>query len=175
MAFATILAASGGGLTDVSVPTILWAWVTFIVTYMALKKVAWPMLRDKMEEREVRIREGLEKAEEAERRARELMEKQEQILQEARDEAGKLLSESRAAAESMKTDALAHAQKEIGAERERAKKEIALERAKALDELKRAAVDLTLEAAGRVLERSITDEDHRKLASKVIGQVGALK
>lgn len=175
MAFAAILAAEGGGLTDVSVPTVLWAWVTFAVTYLALKKVAWPMLRDKMEERELRIRQGLEKAEEAERRARELLEKQEQILEEARQEAGRLLAESRAAAESMRSEALAHAQAEIAAERERAKKEIALERAKAMDELKRAAVDLTLEAAGRVLERSITDEDHRRLASQVIGQVEALR
>jgi F-type H+-transporting ATPase subunit b len=165
----------GASLLDPNYPTILWAWVTFGITLWALSKIAWPMLAKKMEEREVRIREGLEKAEQAERRARELMEKQEQILQQARDEAGKLLAESRAAAENMRGEALAQAQKEIGAERDRAKREIALERAKAVDELKRTAVDLTLEAAGRVLERALTDEDHRRLAAQVIGQVEVLR
>jgi F-type H+-transporting ATPase subunit b len=167
--------SEGGGFTDVSFPTVIWAWVTFGVTLWILSKIAWPMLLAKMEEREVRIREGLEKAELAERRAAELLEKQEQILQEARNEAGQLLSESRAAAENMKGETLAAAQKEIAAQRDRAKKEIELERAKAVDDLRRAAVDLTLVAAGRVLERELKDEDHRKLAADVIGEVESLK
>jgi F-type H+-transporting ATPase subunit b len=170
-----LMAAGGGGLTDVSFPTMIWAWVTFLVTLWLLSKIAWPMLQAKMEEREVRIREGLEKAEEAERRAAELLERQEQILQEARNEAGQLLSESRAAAENIKGETLAAAQTEIGAQRDRAKREIGLERAKAVDELRRAAVDLTLEAAGRVLERELKDEDHRRLAAGVIGEVENLK
>ena len=175
--FDLLIAAGGGGftLTDVNPATVIWAWVTFLVTLWLLSKIAWPMLQAKMEEREVRIREGLEKAEEASRRAAELLERQEQILQEARNEAGQLLSESRAAAENIKGETLAAAQKEIGAQRDRAKREIELERAKAVDELRRAAVDLTLEAAGRVLERELKDEDHRRLAAGVIQEVESLK
>ena len=59
------LIAAEGGLTDLNIATVLWAWVAFGVTLFALKKVAWPMLAAKMEEREVRIAEGLKKAEEA--------------------------------------------------------------------------------------------------------------
>ena len=169
-----LLAAGEGGLTDVSGPTLVWAWVTFLVTLWALSKIAWPMLQKKMEERELRIREGLDKAAEAERRAQELVEKQESILNEARDEAQKLLADTRATAEHIKNESLAQAQSEIAAERDRAKKEIDQERLRAVDELKRAAVDLTLEAAGRVLEREITGEDHRRLAGQVIDQVGDL-
>jgi F-type H+-transporting ATPase subunit b len=174
MSWGMILAEGGGGLTDVNPATIPWAIASFLVTLWALSKTAWPMLQAKMEEREKRIREGLERAEEAERRARELMERQEAILQEARDEAQKLLQESRAAAEHLKTDTLTKAQEEIRAERDRAKKEIALERGKAVDELRRAMVDLTLEAAGRVLERELNDEDHRRLAGEVIAKAGTL-
>ena len=170
-----MLLLSEGSLVDPNPWTLIWAWVTFGVTLMALKKIAWPMLQAKMEERENRIRDGLKKAEEAEQRAQELLEKQEAILQEARDEAGKLLTDSRAAAENIKTDTMAVAQKDIEAQRDRAKKEIDLERLKAVDELKRAAVDLTLEAAGRVLERELKDDDHRRLAAKVIGEVEGLR
>ncbi|MHC4550129.1 MAG: F0F1 ATP synthase subunit B [Planctomycetota bacterium] len=170
-----MLLVGEGGLLDFNPWTILWAWVTFAVTVWALSKVAWPLLQTKMEERENRIREGLKRAEEAERRARELMERQEEILQEARDEAGKLLTDSRAAAENIKRETLAAAQNEIGAQRDRAKKEIDLERARAVHELKRAAVDLTLEAAGRVLERELKDEDHRRLAADVISRVESLQ
>jgi F-type H+-transporting ATPase subunit b len=155
------LVAEGGGLTDLNPVTWAWTAATFFVTLWALSKVAWPMLAAKMEEREIRIRDGLEKAEQAERRAQELLEKQEEILQQSREEASKLLAESRAAA----------AQNEISAERERARREISLERVKALDELKAATIDLTLEAAGRLLQRDMNDEDHRRLAAEVIQEV----
>jgi F0F1-type ATP synthase membrane subunit b/b' len=68
---------------------------------------------------------------------------------------------------------LSAAQKEIEAQRERAKKEIGLERAKAVEELKRAAVELTLEASARLLKREIRDDDHRRLAREVIDEVVA--
>ena len=170
-----MLLGAEGGLIGPNGWTLVWAWITFGVTFWALSKIAWPILQAKMEERELRIREGLEKAEEAERRAAELLERQEQILQEARNDAGQLLSESRAAAENMKGETLAAAQREMEAQRDRAKREIELERAKAVDELRRAAVDLTLEAAGRVLERELKDEDHRRLAAGVIGEVEKLR
>ena len=163
------------GFTDISIPTIVWAWVSFLVTLFALKKVAWPMLAAKMEEREVRIAEGLKKAEEAEKRAQELMTKQEQILDETRKEAAKLIADSRSAGENAKKDLVTAAQKEMAEERERAKKEIGLERAKAVEELKRATVELTLEAAARILKREMRDEDHRRLAREVIEEVAAGK
>jgi len=159
--------------TDLNFATALWVWIAFIATFLILRKVAWPIFLRKMEERENRIAEGLKKAEEAEARAADLVERQEQILDESRKEAQRLLAESRAAAETAKTEMLASAQAEIGAERERAKKEISLERAKAVDDLQKAAVDLTLEASARLLKRQMTDEDHRRLARDVVAQAAS--
>ena len=157
--------------TDLKPITAVWVWVAFIVTFLILSKVAWPGLAKKLEERELRIAEGLRKAEEAEERARELAEKQEQVLAEARVEAQKLIADARAAADNVKNDLMRQAQEEIGAERERAKKEINLERAKAIDELKQVTVDLTLEASARLLKRELRDEDHRRLAREVVEEV----
>ena len=158
-------------VTGLHLATAVWTWVMFLVTFFVLSKVAWPMLARKMEEREVRIAEGLKKAEEAEARARELMEQQESILAAARVDAQKLLADARAAAENVKNDLLRQAQEDIGAERERAKREIGLERAKAIDELKQVTVDLTLEASARLLRRELRDEDHRRLAREVVEEV----
>ena len=147
--------------------------MAFLVTFAILSKVAWPGLAAKMEERELRIAEGLKKAEEAEARARELMEKQEQILEEARQEAQKFLAESRAAAENAKNEMLSATQQEIAEQKDRAKKEIGLEVANAIEELKRATVELTLEASSRLLKREIRDEDHRRLAREVVDEVAS--
>lgn len=169
------LLAEAGGPLDINWWSVGWAWATFFVTLFALSKAAWPLLAEKMERREIRIREGLKKAEEAEKRAQELLGMQETVLAQARQEAQTLLAESRSTAESIKQETLAAAQREIAEERDRAKKEIGLERNKALDELRRSMVDLTLEAAGRVLERSLKDEDHRRLATQVIQEVETLR
>ena len=166
-----LLAAAKGGFTDLNPATIIWTWVSFGITFLILRKVAWPMLARKMEERELRIAEGLKKAEEAEARARELAAKQEQIFEEARIQAQKFLAESRAMAENVKNDLLSAAQQEIAEMRERAKKEIALEQAKAVEDLKRATVELTLEASARLLKRELRDEDHLRLAREVVEEV----
>ena len=169
----TLLAAEAAkaGFTDINLGTVIWAWVSFGVTFFILSKVAWPMLARKMEERELRIAEGLKKAEEAEARARELAAKQEQIFEEARIQAQKFLAESRAMAENIKSEMITAAQQEIAELRERAKKEIALEQAKAVEDLKRATVELTLEASARLLKRELRDEDHLRLAREVVDEV----
>lgn len=164
---------ASGSVTSLHPATFLWTLGVFLATLILLSKIAWPMLMKKMEEREVRIAEGLKKAEEAEARARELAERQEQILEEARSEAQRLLAEARAAAENMRNDLVASAQQEITAERERAKREIGLERAAAVEELKRATVELTLEASARLLQRELRDEDHRRLAQQVVEEVAS--
>jgi F-type H+-transporting ATPase subunit b len=170
-----LLATEAGGeeptFTDLKPVTAVWVWVAFIVTFLILSKVAWPGLAKKLEEREIRIAEGLRKAEEAEARARELAEKQEQVLAEARGDAQKLLADARAAAEHVKNDLMRQAQEEIAAEKDRAKKEIGLERNKAIAELKQVTVDLTLEASARLLKRELRDEDHRRLAREVVEEV----
>lgn len=172
-----LLATEGGEekkeFTDLNFATALWVWIAFIATFLILRKVAWPIFLRKMEEREIRIAEGLQKAEEAETRARELMEQQEQILAETRQEAQKFLADSRASAENAKAELVSAAQEEIAAERERAKKEIGLERAKAVEELKKATVELTLEASSRLLKREMRDEDHRRLAREVVDEVAS--
>jgi F-type H+-transporting ATPase subunit b len=162
---------AAGTITSIHPATILWTWGVFLATLFILSKVAWPMLQKKMEERELRIAEGLRKAEEAEARARELAQRQEQILEEARIQAQKFLAESRAMAENIKSDALNAAQQEIAELRERAKKEIGLEQAKAVEDLKRATVELTLEASSRLIKRELRDEDHRRLAAEVVEEV----
>jgi F-type H+-transporting ATPase subunit b len=176
MSFALLVAAAegtGGSFTDLKPATAIWAWVAFLVTFAILSKVAWPSLAAKMEERELRIAEGLKKAEEAEERARDLMQQQERILDEARKDAQKFLAESRAAAEKAKNEMLSATQQEIAEQKDRAKKEISLEVANAVEELKRATVELTLEASSRLLKRELRDDDHRRLAREVVDEVAS--
>lgn len=162
---------AAGKVTDIDLATVLWSWVAFGASFFILAKVAWPMLQRKMEEREVRIADGLKKAAEAEARATELAARQEQLLDEARAEAQKFLAESRAMAENARSEMINAAQQEIAELRERGHREIELERAAAADDLRRATVELTLEASARLLKREMRDEDHLRLAREVVEEV----
>lgn len=160
-------------ITKLRLGTVLWTWGVFLVTLFLLSKIAWPMLIKKMEERELKISDGLKRAEEAEERVRELAARQEQLSEESRKEAQQLLAESRQVAENQRNQLIAEAQVEIAAERERAKTEIGLERARAIEELKATTVELTLEASSRLLGRELHDADHQRLAQSTIDELFA--
>jgi F-type H+-transporting ATPase subunit b len=166
-------AESSPNLIEFNPAAFFWTLGLFLVTLWVLSKIAWPMLTKKMEEREVRISEGLRKAEEAEARAQELADRQEQILNEARVEAKQLIADSRAAAETQRASLIESAQVDIAAERERAKREIHLERARAIDELKSTTVNLTLEASTELLGRELDDDDHRRMVRSLIDELAA--
>lgn len=168
-----MFAADSPNLIEFNPAAFVWTLVLFLVTFWILAKIAWPMLTKKMEEREVRISEGLRKAEEAEARAQELADRQEEILNEARVEAKQLIADSRAAAETQRQSLIEAAQVDIAAERERAKREIDLERARAIDELKKTTVDLTLEASTELLGRELGDDDHRRMVRGLIDELAA--
>jgi len=77
---------------------------------------------------------------------REMAEERERLLQQSREEAQRLLTQARSEIEH-----------EVG-------------RAKA--DLRREAVTLSLAAAERLLKRSLTDEDHRRIAEQTIQELG---
>lgn len=164
----TFLAETDGDFTDLNFTTAVWTWVAFAVTFLILKAVAWPRLLAAIEEREIRIAEGLRNAAGTEERARKLRQRQEEILEAARREAQGLLAESRVEAETTMQQLLAAAQQQFAEQRQRAKAEIGQERALALEELKAAAAELALEASSRLLKRELRDELHRQLAREIV-------
>jgi len=164
-------AKEGYGIAEPALSHWLWTWVIFALVFLVLWKFAWKPLREQLEARENRIRETVEKAAKLKADAEILLEKHREQMDRAEADAQEIISEGGTAGERAKKDAADAGQREAREIVERAKKEIALETKKALDELRREAVDLSLLAASRVLERSLEDDDHRKLASDVIDEM----
>lgn len=173
VATAGLLLASGGDFNPVEFDwrPSLWTWAIFIVLFLILRKFAWGKLLHAVEEREKRIADSLRKAEEVQRASAEIAARQEAALAEAQAKAKAVLDEARAQAEDYRRREMEKAHGEAGSFLDRAKKEIALEENRARDALRREVVDLTLEAAGRVLERSVTGADERRLAEQAVEEV----
>lgn len=150
---------------------IFWEIVSFSILLWVLYKYAFPPLLETLETRERKIRESLEQAErlrvEAERRMQEYEAKltvasrdAEAVLIQAKERAQRLLDENEqrlvAEAERVKADAA---------------REIDQERRKAIQEIRKQATDLALLVAEKVVERSLTDADHRRLADEALAAV----
>jgi F-type H+-transporting ATPase subunit b len=183
MPFATlvVLAAESGGESEyglvlpVQWETLVWAWIIFIGLFLILRKLAWKPLLAAVEAREKRIADSLAKAEEIQRAAADIAARQEAALAEAHVKAKGVLDEARTQAEDFRRRETDKARTEADAFLDRAKKEISLEEARARDGIRREVVELTLEAAGKVLERSVTTDDNRRLAERLVGEVQARK
>lgn len=163
--------AAGFQLIDVQWETVIWLWIIFVLLVFVLSKLAWPMITGAVERREDHIAESLRKAEEVQKAASEIAARQEATLAEAHAQAKSVLDEAREQAETYRKRELEKARSEADSFLDRAKKEISLEENRARDALRREVVDLTLEAASQVLGRSMTAEDDRRLAEKLVNEV----
>jgi F-type H+-transporting ATPase subunit b len=168
-----VAAGDGGGfqLIDVQWEAVVWLWIIFALLVVVLRWMAWPMITGAVERREDYIAESLRKAEEVQRAASEIAARQEATLAEAHAQAKGVLDEARVQAETYRKRELEKARTEADSFLDRAKKEISLEENRARDALRREVVDLTLQAASKVLERSLSTEDDRRLAEGLVNEV----
>ena len=149
----------------------VWTCVVFAVVVMIMAKAVWNPLLNAMEKRESQVASGLEEAERAREEAQRLTAEFDARMKEARAEAQRVADDARSQAEKIavqvEADARANADRLI----ERARQEIETARRQALDEVRQLSVDVSIQAAGAVLKRSVDADDNRKLAAKVIKMV----
>jgi F-type H+-transporting ATPase subunit b len=151
--------------------TIFWTAATFILLLLILKKMAWGPILQTLAEREKRIRESLEKAEATQKEAAAAMAKHQENLEAAKREAQDLLAKSRKTAEATKEEILQKAQTEAANILERAKREINLEREKAVEELKKQAAELSIMIASKLIGKSLSKDEHKKLIEQSIKEM----
>lgn len=145
-----------------------WAWIIFVVLLILLWKFAWGPIAKGLEARAHRISGSLKKAEEIEKATRELAETNRALLAKTQQEAQQIVADARAAGRHAAEEVMKKAAADIDAQRERFTRETQLLIEKARADLRRDTVDLTLDAASRLLGRSMTDADGRRLAEQAL-------
>ncbi len=169
-----LLSAGGGRSFDLLSPDpglIFWTVLTFIGLLLLLRKTAWGPIIDGLDRREESIRASLADAEKARDEGQRLLEEQKQELSKARGEAQKIIDQGTATAKTMHEELLAKAQAEAGDVLESAKREIQLETDRARQTLREEVVDLSVKVAGKLLERSLGDADHERMAREFLAKV----
>jgi len=150
---------------------IIWGSLAFLVLLGAMWKFGVPAVRNMEQAREDRIRNDLEGAEKAHAEAE--AEKAQYLAQiaDAKNEAGRLIEEARQAAESVRTDLIARAESEANEIRARAQADIANQRNQAMAQLRTDVASLSIDLAGRIVERNLDSDTNRQLVDSFIDQV----
>jgi F-type H+-transporting ATPase subunit b len=162
-------------ILEVNPGLMFWTIVTFVILFLGLRKFAWGPIVEALDKRENTIKGSLEEAAKTQEESKKLLEEYNQKLQDVGAEAQKMVEEGRTMGENMKRDILAKAREEAEEIITRGKHEINLERDKAISEVRKQAVDLSLFAASKVLERTLTEEDHKRIVSEAIDSIEEMK
>lgn len=179
MGFATVAMATGAVADpEPAVPewgnwyVMGWSAVNFFVLLALLYKFGFNPINNMLEERTNTIESSIKHAEEVRVEVDQMQKEAQANLAESRKEAQEIVARANRTAEEMKTDIINKANEEVSTMKERALSEIDAATEAARVELRDTAVTLAIMAAERVLERAITEEDHKKMVREFVNEAG---
>jgi len=166
-----------GGISElgISLPTLLTQVVTFIILLVVLRFVAYKPIMRMLDERSRRIKESMDQAESIKEQSARTQEEVKKQLEGASREGQERIARALKAGEEVKQKAQEDAKKEAETLVNRARAEIQRERDDAITEVRREFADLTVLAAGKVIEKTLDKEKHRELIEKVLEESSTLK
>jgi F-type H+-transporting ATPase subunit b len=142
--------------------------INFLLFFVVIWSVAFKPVSKMLEDRKVRIEQGLKDAEQA-RRDRENAEAERvATLTEARREANDILARAQKIAQETRDADIAATKEELERIRVRAAADIEAEKTRALTEVRAEVADLALRAASRVVGETLTSERERRLVEEFL-------
>jgi len=162
---------AGRGPFSINPGLMIWTLVIFGLLLLILAKTAWPAILKAVEEREQRIQGQLDAAAKANAEAQRLLADYHSQLAAAKVEAQDIVAQGRTAGDKLRDEIVAKGRTEQEELLARARREIAIERDKAVAELRREAVELSIAAATKVIERNLDTEADRKLVQDYLARL----
>ena len=157
-----------------NLPMLIAQIVGFLVLLYILSKLLYRPLLKVMDERADRIKESLEAAERAKEQAAASQEQMQEDIRKAREEGQQMIAQARDVASRFRDEEMAKAKDEIAAERAKAEADIQRERDAAIEDLRQEFAGLAISAAERVVERSLSESDHRNIIDRVLEESGTI-
>lgn len=152
----------------INLPGLLTQLVSFLILFAILGRLLYKPVTKLLDERSKRIRESLEAAERAREEATSAAERVEHEIVEARVQGQGLIAEAREAASRFRAEQEQRTREAADAFLERARADVARERDAAVEEVRREFAALAIDAAERVIDKSLDLDTHRGLIENVL-------
>jgi F-type H+-transporting ATPase subunit b len=152
-----------------------WVLLTFLVMFALLAKLAFKPIGDALERRGSTIKAQLDEAEKSRAEAKKLMEDYQKQIAEARTEAGKVIEEARQLGEKVRKEVVDKANTEASAIVQRSQEEIVRQKEKGIQEMKDTVASLSVQIAGRVIDKELNEATHKQLVENLIKDLAKIR
>jgi F-type H+-transporting ATPase subunit b len=169
-----VLLAAAGGKEDLFAGTLYQsgaAIVAFTILLLVLRAKAWGPILKGLQDREAKIKQDLAAAEAANQAAKQTLVDYEKRLAEAHAESRRLIDQARGDAEKVRQRLAGETEAEIARMRQQATAEISQAKRQAVQEISSLAARLSIDVAGKVLGRQITDADTQVLVDRSLREL----
>ena len=143
--------------------TIFWSIVVFVILVIVLWKFVLKPVNNMISKRQEEIREKIDTADRKSLEANEYLEEQKKTIDKSRVEAKKIIDEGKEAARKIKEEIENQASEKSKLMLENALMEIRSEKDRSIIEVKDEMVDIALSASQKIILKSLSEEDHKKL------------
>ena len=150
---------------------IFWEVVSFAILLWVLWKFAFPPILQTLEERERKIRESLEQADRLRAESDQKMLEYEAKFKAASKQAEAVLEAAKERAQRIMEENEQRIKVESQRYKEDATREIEQERRRAIQDIRNQTTEMALLVAEKVVGRSLTDADHKRMADEALASV----
>ena len=161
-----------GALLEFRTGVPLWTWIAFLIGLPVMWKMVYGPITKALEDRDQKVEDAIKAAEVARKQAEEQVQAAKAELEKARVEAKRMVDEALARADRQATEALRSAEEKAKAQLSRARDEIEAQKRQALQAIRAEVVDLTIAAAGRLLQHDVDDPTHRRMVQEFVATAG---
>jgi F-type H+-transporting ATPase subunit b len=178
--FVSVLAASesggeesGGGnfLVTPEGGLMIWTLIAFVITFLVLRKLAFPRIAEALDKRQRAIEESIDTAERTKVEADQLLAEYRERLKEARTQAEEIVTRARKAAETHEAETSAAAKAKREEMLAQTRKDVEAETARAIQQIRNEVADLTILATEKVTRKTLTEDDQRRLVDEALGEL----
>lgn len=156
----------------IDVWTLIFTWGNLIILFLLMKKFLFKPINNILDKRKKEIDEMYESAQSSKGDAEKLLEDYTEKLKNVNEEAEDILKTAKKRAEGKSEEIVSEAKKEAQVILSRAEREIALEKSRAQEELLKEVSGLASTMASKILEKDISEEDHKEMIDKFISEIG---
>ena len=152
--------------------TMIFAWINLLILYLLMKKYLFGPIKAMIDSRQKEVDDMYTEAEDAKSEAEGMRLEYEERLSGAKAEGEEIIRDAQRRAEDREESIIKNAEAEAERILERAEVEIELERRRAVNEVKNEVSAMALSIAEAVIERDVSESEHKDLIDSFIDKMG---
>jgi F-type H+-transporting ATPase subunit b len=158
-------------LIQVTPGLMIWTIICFLITFFALKKLAFGRIQATIDERRERIQNSLTEADNARDEARRLLEEHRKLIGQAKSEGEEILAEARRIADSQRERVREETEEDRRRRLEETRRQIEQATHQALGQIRDEVAKLSLAAAEKITRKTLTSADQQRLIDEALAEI----